>query len=98
MRALEGIAEGITLVHIDAHLDWRDNTSKWMRALEIARDNRMPYISFVESAGGDVGCDHDLELAVFEAVEGCLALSLGSVGMDGDGGDAGLFALEGEPG
>ncbi|MDH3707332.1 MAG: acyl-CoA carboxylase subunit beta, partial [Acidimicrobiia bacterium] len=27
---------------------------KWMRALEIARDNRMPYISFVESAGGDL--------------------------------------------
>ena len=25
---------------------------KWMRALEIARDNRMPYVSFVESAGG----------------------------------------------
>ena len=24
MRALEGIAEGITLVHVDAHLDWRD--------------------------------------------------------------------------
>ena len=27
---------------------------KWMRALEIARDNRMPYVSFVESAGGDL--------------------------------------------
>jgi acetyl-CoA carboxylase carboxyltransferase component len=27
---------------------------KWMRALEISRDNRMPYISFVESAGGDL--------------------------------------------
>ncbi len=27
---------------------------KWMRALEIARDNRIPYISFVESAGGDL--------------------------------------------
>ncbi len=29
-------------------------TKKWMRALEIARDNRMPYVSFVESAGGDL--------------------------------------------
>ena len=29
-------------------------SKKWMRALEIARDNRMPYISFVESAGGDL--------------------------------------------
>jgi acetyl-CoA carboxylase carboxyltransferase component len=27
---------------------------KWMRALEIARDNRIPYISFVESAGADL--------------------------------------------
>ncbi|MCP3854456.1 MAG: acyl-CoA carboxylase subunit beta [Actinomycetia bacterium] len=27
---------------------------KWMRALEIARQNRMPYVSFVESAGADL--------------------------------------------
>jgi len=27
---------------------------KWMRALQIARDNRMPYVNFVESAGGDL--------------------------------------------
>lgn len=27
---------------------------KWMRALEIARDNQIPYVSFVESAGGDL--------------------------------------------
>lgn len=27
---------------------------KWMRALEISRDNRMPYVSFVESAGADL--------------------------------------------
>ncbi|MDG2027597.1 MAG: carboxyl transferase domain-containing protein [Acidimicrobiales bacterium] len=27
---------------------------KWMRALEIARDNKIPYVSFVESAGGDL--------------------------------------------
>ena len=27
---------------------------KLMRALEVARDNRMPYIQFVESAGGDL--------------------------------------------
>ncbi len=30
---------------------------KWMRALEIARDNRMPYVSFVESAGADLRMD-----------------------------------------
>jgi len=27
---------------------------KWSRAIEIARDNRMPYVSFVESAGADL--------------------------------------------
>ena len=27
---------------------------KWSRALEIARDNRIPYVSFVESAGADL--------------------------------------------
>jgi len=27
---------------------------KWTRAMEIARDNRIPYVSFVESAGGDL--------------------------------------------
>ena len=27
---------------------------KWMRALEIARDNNMPYVSFVESSGADL--------------------------------------------
>ncbi len=27
---------------------------KWMRGLEIARENRLPYVSFVESAGGDL--------------------------------------------
>ncbi|MGI9621858.1 MAG: acyl-CoA carboxylase subunit beta [Acidimicrobiales bacterium] len=32
---------------------------KWMRALEIARDNRLPYVSFVESAGGDLRVEAD---------------------------------------
>jgi acetyl-CoA carboxylase carboxyltransferase component len=30
---------------------------KWMRALQIARDNRIPYVSFVESAGADLRMD-----------------------------------------
>ena len=30
---------------------------KWMRAIEIARDNRIPYVSFVESAGADLRVD-----------------------------------------
>jgi acetyl-CoA carboxylase carboxyltransferase component len=29
-------------------------SKKWSRALEIARDNRIPYVSFVESAGADL--------------------------------------------
>lgn len=38
---------------------------KLMRALEVARDNRLPYIQFVESAGGDLrgpGGDPEVEL------------------------------------
>jgi acetyl-CoA carboxylase carboxyltransferase component len=30
------------------------SAKKWMRAIEIARDNRIPYVSFVESAGADL--------------------------------------------
>ncbi|HEV2427816.1 MAG TPA: carboxyl transferase domain-containing protein, partial [Acidimicrobiales bacterium] len=30
------------------------SAKKWSRALEIARDNRLPYVSFVESAGADL--------------------------------------------
>ena len=29
-------------------------SKKWMRAIEISRDNRIPYVSFVESAGADL--------------------------------------------
>ena len=29
-------------------------SKKWMRAIEIARQNRIPYLSFVESAGADL--------------------------------------------
>jgi acetyl-CoA carboxylase carboxyltransferase component len=32
---------------------------KWMRALEIARDNKIPYVSFVESAGADLRMEGD---------------------------------------
>ncbi len=32
---------------------------KWMRAMEIARENHIPYVSFVESAGGDLRIDPD---------------------------------------
>lgn len=32
---------------------------KWTRAIEIARDNRIPYVSFVESAGADLRVQTD---------------------------------------
>jgi acetyl-CoA carboxylase carboxyltransferase component len=32
---------------------------KWERAIEIARDNRIPYVSFVESAGADLRVETD---------------------------------------
>jgi acetyl-CoA carboxylase carboxyltransferase component len=32
---------------------------KWMRAIEIARENRIPYVSFVESAGADLRVETD---------------------------------------
>ena len=48
------------------------SSKKWMRALEIARDNRIPYISFVESAGGDL--------------RGGSGSGQGGAGAEGDGG------------
>jgi len=37
------------------------NTKKLMRGLEIARENRLPYVQFVESAGADLRGDGDAE-------------------------------------
>ena len=48
------------------------SSKKWMRALEIARDNRLPYISFVESSGGDL--------------RGGSGSGSGGAGAEGDGG------------
>ena len=39
---------------------------KLMRAIEISRQNRMPYIQFVESAGGDLRGDDDPERQMLE--------------------------------
>ncbi len=36
-------------------------SKKWMRALQIARENRIPYVSFVESAGADLRIDTEEE-------------------------------------
>lgn len=42
---------------------------KIMRAIEIARENRLPYVQFVESAGGDLRGDSDPERQMREQVE-----------------------------
>ncbi len=42
---------------------------KIMRAIEISRDNRLPYIQFVESAGGDLRGDDDPERQMREQVD-----------------------------
>ncbi|MEM7096001.1 MAG: carboxyl transferase domain-containing protein [Actinomycetota bacterium] len=42
---------------------------KIMRAIEIARDNRLPYVQFVESAGGDLRGDDDPERQMREQMD-----------------------------
>ena len=50
----------------------------------------------VDAAGGDVGCDQDADLAALEAVEGCFALVLALVAMDGGRRNAGCFQVAGD--
>ena len=47
------------------------NAKKLMRGLEIARENRIPYIQFVESAGADLRGDsgHDPEAALKRGID-----------------------------
>lgn len=42
---------------------------KIMRAIQIARENRMPYVQFVESAGGDLRGDDDPERQMREQMD-----------------------------
>ncbi len=42
---------------------------KIMRAIEICRDNRLPYVQFVESAGGDLRGDDDPERQMLEQTD-----------------------------
>ncbi len=42
---------------------------KIMRAIEIARENRLPYVQFVESAGGDLRGDSDPERQMREQTD-----------------------------
>ena len=42
---------------------------KLMRAIQISRENRLPYIQFVESAGGDLRGDDDPERQMREQLD-----------------------------
>jgi acetyl-CoA carboxylase carboxyltransferase component len=42
---------------------------KIMRAIQIARENRMPYVQFVESAGGDLRGDDDPQRQMLEQTD-----------------------------
>ena len=53
MRALEGIAEGVTLVHVDAHMDWRDESYGEREGFRspIRRASEMPWIGHIVQIG-----------------------------------------------
>lgn len=53
MRALEGIADGITLVHVDAHLDWRDESNGEREGFRspIRRASEMAWIDKIVQIG-----------------------------------------------
>ena len=53
MRALEGLAEDITLVHIDAHMDWRDESNGEKEGFRspIRRASEMPWIGKITQVG-----------------------------------------------
>mgnify|MGYP001500143490 CR=1 FL=1 len=41
---------------------------KWKRAIEISRENKIPFISFVESAGSDLIFIEKLKDITYEAI------------------------------
>ncbi len=53
MRALEEVAEGITLVHVDAHLDWRDQSKGEREGFRspIRRASEMAWIDKIVQIG-----------------------------------------------
>ncbi|MDX2459316.1 MAG: agmatinase, partial [Gammaproteobacteria bacterium] len=53
MRALEVLNEPITLVHVDAHLDWRDDVNGEMEGYSspIRRASEMPWINEIVQIG-----------------------------------------------
>lgn len=66
MRALEGIADGITLVHVDAHLDWRDDVNGETEGYSspIRRAAEMPWFDKIVQIGmRGIGSAREAEVA-----------------------------------
>ncbi|MEM7344258.1 MAG: arginase family protein [Chloroflexota bacterium] len=66
MRALEGVAKGITLVHIDAHLDWRDESYGQREGFRspVRRASEMSWFNHIVQIGlRGIGSLHSDEVA-----------------------------------
>ncbi len=87
MRALEGIADGITLVHIDAHLDWRDEvngeregySSPIRRASEMAWFDKIVQIGMRGTGSARIG---EVEDARAYGADIVTAYELHEIGME----------------
>ncbi len=53
LRALEGVADNVTLVHVDAHMDWRDESVGEREGYRspIRRASEMPWIGSIVQIG-----------------------------------------------
>lgn len=87
MRALGGVAEGITLVHIDAHLDWRDESNGEREGYRspIRRASEMTWFKHITQIGlrgiGSLGMDEVLEARAYGG-DIISAYELHDIGMD----------------
>ena len=87
MRALEGVAQGITLVHIDAHLDWRDEvngetegySSPIRRASEMAWFDKIVQIGMRGTGSARIG---EVEDARAYGADIVTAYELHEIGME----------------
>lgn len=87
MRALEGIADRITLVHVDAHMDWRDQSNGEPEGYRspIRRASEMAWFGSIVQIGirgiGSLGSDEIDEARAYGG-EIITAYELHEIGMD----------------
>ena len=87
MRALEGIADDITLVHVDAHMAWRDQSASGREGYRspIRRVSEMPRIGPIVQIGirgiGSLGTDEIDEARAYGG-EIITAYELHEIGME----------------